>query len=425
MNKKTKDYIIIGFAIFSLFFGSGNLIFPPRLGNMTGNQFYLGILGFCITGVFVPLLGLIACIKSHGNFEELSLKVGKNFSKIFSISLVLLIGPIVAIPRSADITFSLAIQPNFTHLKIIEFLIIFLLIIFLLVIRPSGIIETVGTYLTPILLLILLTLIIKGIISPVAGYSTINPVNSLPKAITEGYETMDTIASIIFASLIMGTIKAKGYKHHEKINVVLKSSFVAILGLCSVYGGLIYLGSRTGTMGQHLSDSALLLYLAHSILGKAGAIAIELVLALGCISTSVGLLSASGEFFVRISNNKIKYNVSVIFMLIITGLIASVGLGKIISISTILLNIVYPVTMVIILLNLIKKFVNNDYVFKFCTYITLIISTIDVIPSLQKYIDYIPFTKAGFGWIVPFIIMFILSNYLIPKQSPNYKNLTE
>lgn len=425
MNKKTKDYIIIGFAIFSLFFGSGNLIFPPRLGSTTGDQFYLGIIGFCITGVFVPLLGLIACIKSHGNFEELSLKVGKKFSKIFSISLVLLIGPIVAIPRSADITFSLAIQPNFTHLNIIEFLIAFLLIIFLLVIRPSGIIETVGTYLTPILLLILLTLIIKGIISPINGYSTINPVNSLPKALSEGYETMDTIASIIFASLIMGTIKAKGYKHHEKINVVLKSSFVAILGLCSVYGGLIYLGSRTGTAGQHLSDSALLLYLAHSILGKAGAIAIELVLALGCISTSVGLLSASGEFFVRISNNKIKYNVSVIFMLIITGLIASAGLGKIISISTILLNIVYPVTMVIILLNLIKKFVYNDYVFKLCTYITLIISTIDVIPSLQKYIDYIPFTKLGFGWIVPFIIMFILSNYFIPKQSSNYKNLTE
>ena len=209
MNKKTKDYIVIGFAIFSLFFGSGNLIFPPKLGETVGNQFYLGIIGFCLTGVIFPVLGLIACIKTHGNFEELFEKVGIKFSKAFSILLVLLIGPIVAIPRTAATTFSLAVEPNFHHLNIIEFLIVFLLIDFFLVIRPSKIIEIVGTYLTPILLLILFTLIIKGIIAPISSYSTLVPVNSFPRALTDGYETMDTIASIIFAGLIMGARKIK------------------------------------------------------------------------------------------------------------------------------------------------------------------------------------------------------------------------
>lgn len=417
MNKKTKDYIVIGFAIFSLFFGSGNLIFPPKLGETVGNQFYLGIIGFCLTGVIFPVLGLMACTKTHGNFEELFERVGKNFSKIFSIILVLLIGPIVAIPRTAATTFSLAVQPNFHHLNIIEFLIVFLLIDFFLVIRPSKLIDVVGTYLTPILLLILFTLIIKGIIAPISSYSTTVPVDSFPKALTDGYETMDTIASIIFACLIMGTVKSKGYKDKEKIKVILKSSIVAILGLCSVYGGLIYLGSRTGVLGHNLSDSSLLLFLAHSLLGNAGTIGIEIVLALGCIATSIGVLSASGEFFVRISNNKIKYNVAIIFMIIITGLIASIGLTRIISISTILLNIVYPTTMVLILLNLIKKYVNNNYVFKLCTYITLLISLLDAIPLLQKYMNYIPLTKAGFGWVIPFVIVFLICNYFMPKEN--------
>lgn len=417
MNKKTKDYIVIGFALFSLFFGAGNLIFPPELGKTLGTHYYLGIIGFCITGVFIPLLGLIASMKSHGNFEELSLRVGKRFSKIFSIALVLLIGPLVAIPRTAATTFALAIKPNFTHINMVEFLIIFLLIDFFLVIRPSGIIEMVGTYLTPILLIILLALIIKGIIHPISTYTTTTATNSFPKALTDGYETMDTIASIIFASLIMKTIKEKGYKHHEKINVVIKSSFIAIIGLCTVYGGLIYLGAKTGASASSLSDSQLLLFIAKSLLGNIGTIGIEIVLAIGCIATSVGLLSASGDFFVRVSNNKIKYNIAIIFMLIITGLIASVGLGKIISISTVILNVVYPVTMVIILLNLLKGFIKSDLVFQLCTYITLIISILDAIPYISKFMNHIPLTSAGFGWVIPFVLVFVVTNSLKINKS--------
>lgn len=104
-------------------------------------------------------------------------------------------------------------------------------------------------------------------------------------------------------------------------------------------------------------------------------------------------------------------------MIIITGLIASIGLTRIISISTVLLNIVYPTTMVLILLNLIKKYINNNYVFKLCTYITLLISLLDAIPLLQKYMNYIPLTKAGFGWVIPFVIVFLICNYFMPKEN--------
>lgn len=417
MNKKTKDFIIIGFALFSLFFGAGNLIFPPKLGQAVGSEFYLGIIGFCATGVFIPMLGLVACMKSHGNFEELSIPVGKKFSKIFSIALVLLIGPLLALPRTAATTFSLAIKPNFPHSNIIEFLIVFLIIVYFLVIKPSGIIELVGTYLTPILLIILIGLIIKGIIDPVSTYSTLAPTNSFTKALTEGYQTMDTIASIIFASLIMSSISKKGYKREDKIKLVAKSSLLAIIGLCTVYGGLIYLGARTGSIGNGLSNSSLLLMISNKLLGNIGTIAIEVVLAIGCFATSIGLLSSSAEFFVRISNHKIKYNVAVICMLVITGVIASIGLNKIISVSVVILNVAYPVTIVVILLNLIKPIIHNDYVFKICTYVTLIISVLDVIPNISTIMNRIPFTQVGFGWVVPFILVFLLSNYLPKKKT--------
>ena len=421
MNRKTKDFIIIGFALFSLFFGAGNLIFPPKLGQLVGIQYYLGIIGFCATGVFIPILGLVTCMKNHGNFEELSLPVGKNFSKVFSITIVLLIGPLIAIPRTAATTFSIAIHPNFPKSNIIEFLIIFLLIDFFLVIKPSGIIKLVGTYLTPVLLMILLGLIIKGVISPISIYSTFHPVDAFSKSLTEGYQTMDTLASIIFASLIMGTIREKGYKREEKIALVVKSSIIAITGLCVVYGGLIYLGSRTGILGNGMSNTSLLLFISKEVLGRLGTIGIEIVLAIGCIATSIGLLSASSEFFVRISNNKIKYNYALITMLIVTGIIASAGLGKIISISTIVLDIIYPVTIVIILLNLIKPIVRSNFVFKLCAYVTLIVSILDEIPSIAPIMNHIPLTNLGFGWIIPFIIAFIIGS-LLPKKNIDDNN---
>lgn len=281
-------------------------------------------------------------MKNHGNFEELSLPVGKNFSKVFSITIVLLIGPLIAIPRTAATTFSIAIHPNFAKSNIIEFLVVFL--------------------------------------------------------------------------LIMGTIRKKGYKREEKIILVAKSSIIAIIGLCVVYGGLIYLGSRTGNIGNGMSNTSLLLFISKEILGKFGTIGIEIVLAIGCIATSIGLLSASAEFFTRISNNKIKYNYALITMLIVTGVIASVGLGKIISISTIVLDIIYPVTIVIILLNLIKTMIRSNFVFKLCAYVTLIVSILDEIPSIAPIMNHIPLTNLGFGWIIPFIITFIIATLLPIKN---------
>lgn len=421
MNKKTRDFLIIGFALFSMFFGAGNLIFPPYLGQTLGANYWLGIIGFTITGVGLPLLGLLAATKNNGNFEELSLKVGKNFSKIYSIALFLLIGPMLAIPRTAATTYEISIQPNFSNFNIYLFIVIYFAINLIFVLKPSRIIETIGKYLTPVLLLILVFLIAKGIIDPISGYSTSTVANPLSGSLIEGYQTMDALASIIFASLIIGAVKSKGYRDNQIVNVTVKASIVAIVGLGLVYGGLIFLGSRTGTFGSELSNSGLLLFLSESILGNTGRIAIGVALGLACLTTSIGLLSAGGEFFERISNGKLKYTSNVIIMAIVSICIASVGLAKIVSFSASILGIIYPITIVLILLNLFNQFVKNNFVYKVCVYTTLAISILTFIggfvPSLNKVLSVLPMQAQGFGWVIPFIIVFILSNFFIGKAN--------
>lgn len=425
MNKKNRDYLIIGFALFSMFFGAGNLIFPPKLGQMLGDNYILGIIGFTLTGVGLPLLGLLAATKNNGNFEEMSLKVGKNFSKIYSIVLFLMIGPLLAIPRTAATTFEISIQPNFANFNPLIFTIIYFAVNLIFVLKPSRIIETIGKFLTPVLLFILVVLIVKGIVSPISTYSATTLASPFSDSLIEGYQTMDALASIIFASLIIGAVKSKGYKDNQVVKVTVKASIIAIVGLGVVYGGLIFLGSKTGVLANGMNNSALLLFLSTSILGNIGRIAIGIALGLACMTTSIGLLSAGGEFFERVSGGKLGYRMNVLIMSVASIAIANMGLDKIVSFSASILNIIYPITIVLIILNLFDKLVKSKMVYKVTIYTTLAISILTFIagfvPELNLVLGYLPLQSVGFGWIVPAMISYGLSTF-ISKPEDNSKN---
>lgn len=117
MKSKVKDYFVIGFALFAMFFGAGNLIFPPTLGRAVGSKYLPSILGFLATGVGLPLMGILSCIKSNGDFMSMAGKVGKDFSLIITSALILAIGPMLAIPRTAATTFELSLQPFFPNMN--------------------------------------------------------------------------------------------------------------------------------------------------------------------------------------------------------------------------------------------------------------------------------------------------------------------
>ena len=245
MKNKTKDSIVVGFALFSMFFGAGNLIFPPSLGNKLGDQYILGIIGFILTGVGLPLLAILACSKENGTFEGITNKIGTKFTLILTTVLFFAIGPLLAIPRTAATTFEITITPFFPNWSPLIVMAVYFLINLFFVLKRSSIIDTIGKFLTPALIVILTIVIVKGVISPIGEIASTGATSVLSTSLLEGYQTMDALAALLFAGVITSSILQKGYKGKEINSVLLKSSFVAVIGLAFVYGGLTFIGAHT------------------------------------------------------------------------------------------------------------------------------------------------------------------------------------
>ncbi|MBU5485549.1 branched-chain amino acid transport system II carrier protein [Clostridium sp. MSJ-11] len=422
MKKSTRDAFIIGLALFAMFFGSGNLIFPPYLGKMVGDNYALAIIGFLMTGVGLPLLGILACAKIGGTFREISLKVGNLFSIIATTAIILAIGPMLAIPRTAATTFELSIQPIFPNFPILPAILIYFIINLAFVIKPSSIVDTIGKILTPALLLLLTIIIIKGIITPVGPIVNTGFKNVFSSSLIEGYQTMDAMASVIFASIVISTVKAKGYTEtSDIIKMTSIAGIVAVIGLGFVYGGLMYLGSQTASiLPASINKTALVTEIVNRLLGYSGNVILALAVGLACLTTSIGLTSSAASFFEKISNGKLSYKANAIVISIASAIIALKGVDIIVLLSGPILQILYPIVIVLVLMTLIG--VKNDKVIRITTYVTLLISICDNLKYLGLNIEFIsnaikliPLSNLGFVWVIPSILAFIIS-YLFLKQ---------
>lgn len=415
MKKSTKDSLAIGFALFSMFFGAGNLIFPPSLGNSLGSSYLLGILGFILTGVGLPMLAILTCSKSNGSFEDMASRVGKNFAIICTAVLFIAIGPMLAIPRTAATTFELTIHPFFPQLPIALVIAIYFLINLFFVFRESSIIDTLGKYLTPALLIILFIIVAKGILMPIGIIESTNATNVLSSSLLEGYQTMDALAALLFTGIITSSLKAKGYSQEESPSMILKSSLIAVAGLAFVYGGLTYIGAQTSNLTPDtMGKTALLLFISKSMLGQAGSILIGIAMGLACLTTSIGLVTAGSTFFSNISNGKLSYKFNAVFISIVSFFIALLGVDKIIVLSGPVLNILYPMAITLIFTTLFINFFKNDRIVKVGVYTSLISGVLFSIPGLN--LDFIPLASIGFGWLLPTIIVMAIVSILPLKQ---------
>lgn len=424
MRKSTRDAFIIGLALFAMFFGSGNLIFPPYLGKLVGDNYILSMIGFIATGVGLPLLGILACAKIGGTFSEISLKVGKTFSIIATSSIILAIGPMLAIPRTAATTYELSITPIFPNFPILPTIIIYFIINLAFVLKPSSIIDNIGKILTPILLLLLLIIIAKGFISPIGPIVHTGFKNVFSSSLIEGYQTMDAMASVIFASIVLTTVKAKGYTETKDIiKMTSISGIVAVIGLGIVYGGLMYLGSQTSSiLPNDIGKSALVTEIVRRLLGYYGNVILGLAVALACLTTSIGLTSSASSFFESLFKGKISYKTNAIIISIVSAIIALNGVDKIVLLAVPILQILYPIVMILVVFTLLN--VQNNTAIRISTYVALFISVIDNfnylginIDMVDNFINFIPLSQVGFAWVIPSIIAFIISYLFVKKQS--------
>ena len=426
MKKNSKDVLIIGFALFAMFFGAGNLIFPPFLGNAVGNHYIIASIGFICTGVGLPLLAIISVSKGDGTFESMASRISPLFATLFTTLLFIAIGPMLAIPRTAATTYELAIQPNISGISPLVWMIIYFAINLIFVLKKSSIIDTIGTYLTPILLVLLAVIIIKGVIFPIGEILSTDAADVFATSFTEGYQTMDALGGLLFATMISSSILSKGYTKKEVIPMTFKAGLVATIGLTFVYGGLMYLGAQTtGSFTGELTKSNLLLFISNSVLGNVGSIIIGLAMALACLSTSIGLLSAGSSFFEKLTKGKLSYNVNAIVISLISIGIGSLGVDKIVVISAPILSLLYPVAITLIFTTLFNKYITNDKAVRLSVYTSLVFGILEVIPSIN--LSFIPLGNAGFAWLVPTVLALLIGYIIFPvkKKSPIGSSILE
>ena len=403
MKNKTKDSIVVGFALFSMFFGAGNLIFPPSLGNKLGDQYILGIIGFILTGVGLPLLAILACSKENGTFEGITNKIGTKFTLILTTVLFFAIGPLLAIPRTAATTFEITITPFFPNWSPLIVMAVYFLINLFFVLKRSSIIDTIGKFLTPALIVILTIVIVKGVISPIGEIASTGATSVLSTSLLEGYQTMDALAALLFAGVITSSILQKGYKGKEINSVLLKSSFVAVIGLAFVYGGLTFIGAHTVKLvDPSISNTALLVFIADKILGRFGVALIGAAIGLACLTTSIGLLTAGSTFFEKVTNGKLSYKFNAIVISIMSYLIACQGVDKIVSLSVPILNVLYPVAITIIFTTLFNICLTNIIAVRLAVYTSLVFGVL--FAFFGSALSFIPLSSVGFGWVIPTII---------------------
>ncbi|MDU7164769.1 branched-chain amino acid transport system II carrier protein [Finegoldia magna] len=415
--KDKKLIIVSGFALFSMFFGAGNLIFPPYLGNKVGDQYLIAMIGFLLSSVGLVFLGLLAATKCGGTIEKIGNTISPRFSLMFSTIIMLAIGPGLAIPRTAATTVEV-IQKGFVkEANSILLTAIFFVCVYLFVRKPNTIINNLGKILTPLLIVTLLAIILKGIISPVATPVNTYQIQVFQSSFEEGYQTMDALASIVFAIVVTKGFMQNGIKDEDKIkDYTIKSATIAAIGLCFVYGGLLFIGATTSNLNLgNMERIELLLYICNQQLGVFGKILICIAMTLACLTTAIGLTTTVGEFFGDMLKDKtngiMSYDLIIIISTVFSAFFAVVGVEKILKISAPILSAIYPVAIVLIFLNLFNKdtFEKNTKlgaiigasIFGFL----ILLNSFKLDFGLLKLIESVfPMQIKSFIWIIPAVI---------------------
>ena len=423
-KKSSKDIIVFGFALFAMFFGAGNLIFPPYLGIITGPKWLISFIGFTFADAGLALLAVMAATKFEGDLNKMFSRAGEKLGIAIGCADILCIGPLLAIPRTGATTYEMGIMPIFgDKIPVVIFCIVFFVITYILTIKPSKVIDIVGQFLTPALLIALAVIIVKGVISPL-GPIVEEPMiqGVVGEGIAQGYQTMDAFAAIALASVLIVSLNEKGYNTvSDKLKAIMKSGVLACVGLALVYGGLCFLGATVSTMyGVDAQQSQVIVNITEGLLGQTGKVILAVCVALACLTTSIGLTSATGQFFEKLSGGKLKYKTVVLAVCIFSACMASIGVGGIIKVASPVLSIVYPPTIVLVILAFFTEKIQNDNVYKFAVYTSLIVSILTVIQSYgvaMPFLDYLPLKEFGFNWVVPVLIAGVIGHFVPGKNS--------
>lgn len=403
--KRRIDQFVIGFALFSMFFGAGNIIFPPYLGLGSGSDWILGFICYYIADIGLAILTIFALIKNGGNLNNITDRIGKVPGEIMVALIILCIGPIIALPRTGATTFEMFIEPLFGQISPLIPLLIFFGIALVLTLKESAVVDIIGKFLTPLLFIGLLVLIIVGIVNPIGEISDTAMLESVAlEGINAGYQTMDVLAAMIFGVIIVKSVEDKGYTEEKiKSATARNASLVAGAGLLIVYCGLTYLGATASEIfNMNINRSELIVNITYGLLGNAGTIILGVVVTLACLTTAIALITSTADYFHGISNGKIGYKLIATVTAIVSALLAMIGTDAIISIAAPILNLLYPGALTLLALSFLKEKISN-WTLRFAVVGALVGSGLTELYNLGvplNFVPSIPLNGSGLGWIL-------------------------
>lgn len=446
MKKSFKNYLAIGSMLFGLFFGAGNLIFPVLMGQLSGKNYVPALIGFLITAVGMPFLGVLAVGYSKSeDLLDMTKKIGRGYGYFFTICLYLTIGPFFALPRLSTTSFEVGLSSNISddkmRIALLLFTFIFYLVALILALKPNKIMTYVGKVLNPIFLVVLSILLIFAFIKPM-GVASLQPVTEsytaspFSKGFVEGYNTMDVLAALAFSVIVINSIRHIGVDEPKEIvKYTIKSGVVTVILMAVIYGSLVYMGATSLGVLKPAENGGIALYdISRHFLGNMGQILLATIVTVACLKTAVGLITACSEVFNKIFP-KVSYKKFAVSIALVSFIISNVGLSQIIKLSLPVLIFLYPLSIVMIFLELSSKVFKNDMtVFRITLVFTAIASMFDVFGVLPdglkntKFVQgglefaskNIPLYEVSFGWVVITLIGFIFA--LIVRQLKN-KNL--
>lgn len=415
---KLKEIRYITLMIFGIFFGAGNLIFPPVLGKESGSNLIVALIFFGISAVMSPMLGVYVSVKMGGMNKILD-KIDPYFKNIYPLLIYISLGPGLAIPRAASTAFEITNKSfnnnnEYEYIYRLIFTLIFFLIVYYLALNPNKIFVNIGKILTPILIsLILLVFIIlvfkeKHILSTPTNEYMINP--SI-KGFLEGYNTMDGLGALIVGYTIINTFKNLGIKNEKvMLRYTLKTVTYAGLLIFSIYSILSYIGAITSRIFPNTTNGAeILSNIMEYTLGNFGLFLLTSIFIIACLTVSMGLGIIISTYFNE-NYEILKYKNWIRIIFVVSFILSNFGLNKILKLSIPVLLILYPVTLVLIILPLLTK---NDMTYKLCVYTSFITSIISVLNQLGiknlNFIEQIPFNSLSMSWIITTSIAYILS----------------
>ncbi len=419
MTNRKKDILISGLALFAIFFGAGNLIFPPYLGVITGDGWLATMVGFLLADPVIPILTVIVTAAAGGKAVDIGKRVGDKFAKILTLLAIICIGPAFAIPRTAATTYEVGFQSFFPNLPIWVVTIVFFAITFALSFKESNVVNIIGKYITPALLVFLFIVIVKAIISPI-GKPVDVPVEGgyFVKGFYEGYQTLDAFASPLFTGIVVADLMRKGYgkvNRKDRLSFIISVGIVASIFLSLVYGGLTYLGA-SGSSIFTADDSRveILVSLVYMTLGNFGKFALSVCVTLACLTTAIGLTSSAGNFIEELTHGKVKYIYTVIIVTIISFLLSSLGVDAIINLAVPVLTIGYPIIIALVFYMIFDKKVPYNMAYILMVIGVMIVAVIETFGKqlglgvLVEIIKSLPLAQFGFTWFIPSLVCFII-----------------